>query len=1555
MNNITQIKRGSTASWSLGPEMVQWENLDVWGKDSLIHCEGTDLQMNVYTASANYFYDENGQLEDFKRPGLWLIQPGEINWPSTSSQAVFRCKVNGPSDCWVEVYSELSKDLHGQKIYLNSQPIEMTIPYHGKWGLYMRWPEERASLGVANVKLSIREVDAYEELAPGQLGVEYTDDGKVKLKAGMPNESKWNELPYIGGEGSVSFTDDGEGNVVIEGGEGTNGGGSIAVSNAVLYTAQALTEKQKAQARGNIDAVSEEDLENAIDGLSFDGVVKYDEQQKLTEEQKAQARENINVVDSEAVSNAFNGKVSGIGEVTLTDISPIPHNINVKVNTKNIFDFKQQPEVITYNDKSGNSYERMGYAIRLPAGKYKLYAERVSGTAARYIYGCINDAQGVFVSSVHTVVGAAPQTKTFTINEGDVLYVYNGATPISASSANVFLVEYNVHLDALIDEAITIEQYGKNVDSDNEIYIQTLAIDANGIATIESNVNNYPIVILRANPVASMIECEYNVDLNKALGDAAMVTSAYATPQMYGAVGDGVTDDTAAIQATVNANRNVLIPAGTYIIKGTINLTGGMTVKLLNGATLIKPNNAGNTDPIFHITGNYNSLRGSGLHNGFIKSNVAAPYGVVSIGDKGMEAEPTKTAYNTVADLAIEGNKNGGNETGDPVRGIYICCADGYADGWVFFSTVRDVLIENANDGLYMEGNANANIIYNMQFNQVGNNQWLNGAAIHLKNNPTKDGKPAYPLENTIQNAFHHQSTNAVSIRIDGGVIFNSLQNILCEQGGTTAQGIVVNDADNISQGNNIMIVDNCLGGNTISNNFYQNNTVQRRDNLSSPTLRTNTLRRQNNGVRVQEGQFRINNINDGTSFKVLTVNVGNSRGQSITVEIDLNAYAPTTGSALLWGSHNKAVYQIVTDTGQDVVGISAKKVSVLSDYGIFNEPIINGRDVIFSARIPWFKGNITNNAFDCAYKVFGLASQITSIKEHSKEVELITNTTPIPQRMAQDTTSGTTENRPTLTTTGLRYFDTTLDKPIWWNGSKWVGANGADEEAYPYVTPEMFGAVGDGVADDTAAIQAAIDTDKPCVLENTYRINSPIEIIKNHQKLTINGELHIHGDVGVKVNGSYNIIDGVGTILVKGTDSIAVQLFIDNTTLCYGNTISVNRIESENRKNNNIAVDISVLRGGACFDYITSNIFHFRYGVLCHKVEGHTEDAWYTSLNVAGSMVCVQAVIFEDGTGEGSAISTSIQPYYIGDSALPDDFSDDMAVVKMTNFCNFMAIVWDCTTMANKYAFEIAGDRSIISTYVDEKYINIAPDRKRTTYFHENQPFGFNIPDPRVTFDYRAKSMYDNTTDVLLHALESNNVGVNISFNGESFARLSMDRHPNYEIFFNGKNDQYGISADASWSAFDFMFDFTEQPITFRGLEICGHTLPEDIKIEVATIHDVNTFYPIATLTKGVDYTNSAEWLFDIRRDSKYLGENSYVRNVAKVKVKFGLNAGTYYMVSRISIFDINADIMRRTGGVFNGDVSFASGNGVVLSDTNGAKYRLTVGTDGTLSAVKI
>ncbi len=38
---------------------------------------------------------------------------------------------------------------------------------------------------------------------------------------------------------------------------------------------------------------------------------------------------------------------------------------------------------------------------------------------------------------------------------------------------------------------------------------------------------------------------------------------------------------------------------------------------------------------------------------------------------------------------------------------------------------------------------------------------------------------------------------------------------------------------------------------------------------------------------------------------------------------------------------------------------------------------------------------------------------------------------------------NGTTANRPTAGQTGRSYFDTTLGKPIWDNGTNWVDATG--------------------------------------------------------------------------------------------------------------------------------------------------------------------------------------------------------------------------------------------------------------------------------------------------------------------------------------------------------------------------------------------------------------------------------------------------------------------------------------------------------------------------------
>jgi polygalacturonase len=54
-------------------------------------------------------------------------------------------------------------------------------------------------------------------------------------------------------------------------------------------------------------------------------------------------------------------------------------------------------------------------------------------------------------------------------------------------------------------------------------------------------------------------------------GDAhAARPGEWASVRSYGAVGDGVTDDTAAVQRTIDTNRVVYLPQGFYMVQDTI-------------------------------------------------------------------------------------------------------------------------------------------------------------------------------------------------------------------------------------------------------------------------------------------------------------------------------------------------------------------------------------------------------------------------------------------------------------------------------------------------------------------------------------------------------------------------------------------------------------------------------------------------------------------------------------------------------------------------------------------------------------------------------------------------------------------------------------------------------------------------------------------------------------------------------------------------------------------------------------------------------------------------
>ena len=127
--------------------------------------------------------------------------------------------------------------------------------------------------------------------------------------------------------------------------------------------------------------------------------------------------------------------------------------------TKNLFNNDTSLlEQVTYYTSSGSTGTRIGYKILLPPGTYTAHAEGTANT--QYIYGCINSSAGEFISTAHIVVHNELRTQTFTINEGDILYLYNGSSNLVVNVAKELFSSFNIQIEEG-STATDYEPYGK--------------------------------------------------------------------------------------------------------------------------------------------------------------------------------------------------------------------------------------------------------------------------------------------------------------------------------------------------------------------------------------------------------------------------------------------------------------------------------------------------------------------------------------------------------------------------------------------------------------------------------------------------------------------------------------------------------------------------------------------------------------------------------------------------------------------------------------------------------------------------------------------------------------------------------------------------------------------------------------------------------------------------------------------------------------------------------------------------------------------------------------
>lgn len=196
---------------------------------------------------------------------------------------------------------------------------------------------------------------------------------------------------------------------------------------------------------------------------------------------------------------------------------------------------------------------------------------------------------------------------------------------------------------------------------------------------------------------------DINGDEYKVLVDNGFVSD-YVNVKDYGAKGDGVTDDTLAIQSAINSLPNqggvILFPIGEYIITDTITIGNGTkdSVSTKNCIALIGANNAATNLSVW--AGN----------NG------------TCIRYKGTAAKPMLRILGPILDPVIENITLWGEDTAS--HGIYMTCGGQAKINKVTISSVTQIgLFIDVWNGLTVDGTANniqcefTNLFINVAFN----------------------------------------------------------------------------------------------------------------------------------------------------------------------------------------------------------------------------------------------------------------------------------------------------------------------------------------------------------------------------------------------------------------------------------------------------------------------------------------------------------------------------------------------------------------------------------------------------------------------------------------------------------------------------------------------------------------------------------------------------------------------------------------------------------------------------------------------------------------------
>ena len=549
----------------------------------------------------------------------------------------------------------------------------------------------------------------------------------------------------------------------------------------------------------------------------------------------------------------------------------------------------------------------------------------------------------------------------------------------------------------------------------------------------------------------------------------------------FGAVGDGVTDDTAALQAAFNAadGKKLMFSAGTFLVsRGSsayvLEAPTDIEIEGIESKTTIKLSAAASD---CHMIGRATTSTFFSMKGMILDGNKSVVSAVNTNGLYFPEATNLKSEYNAYLNFKDLGSAVGG-------KGIYVNKSSGFV-GWV---QVNRDYYDNLDQNAVQTYNATQITIENSvgsgfltSFYDGNGLPSIDGRTkVSVKNNVVSCS-PSFIPANSVM-SLSGDNIECFGNKITGGgvaIVVHTLTGTTSTYFGynvsgnfiwnTIGPGIVVNQTsatfgNNYNQGNSvannfiykagtdgIAIVGEYDGGsNDIGLTSITGNTIiDGRTESPSP--------QQYAGIRLQGVanvsvtgnviteprwcgiQCHYNGKNIAISNNVITGHQGRTDTGSGTA-------TPEAGGAIFVGAGLATFLGNISITG-NVIDDYATQVSPQTNFVRTGGIVINEAN----AKHISIKNNIVRNGNTCGISILSSANITAESNEVTDFYDKALNTSSLGSGCLltyaiSASRYDTTANRPTLQSTqaGYQYWDDTLNKPIWWNGSVWKDSSNA-------------------------------------------------------------------------------------------------------------------------------------------------------------------------------------------------------------------------------------------------------------------------------------------------------------------------------------------------------------------------------------------------------------------------------------------------------------------------------------------------------------------------------